>query len=163
MFQLSGFRFGALIVPDPVLRSRVRQSLNADGTMSPAIFALEAGNAACPEGAQWVDTLRNHLGGNRQLVGRFLDQELKQISLASSQTPRSAWLDSLGVSWNASDMAQYIRVEAVLCLPAGDRYRGNGQGFLELNRACPRQMLTGALRRLKAGVSAYEDYTAAMC
>ena len=155
-FNLAGLQTSALSIPDPVLRHRVRQGLENDGLGEPNAFAIPGAVAAFTQGGPWLDALRDYLAGSRELAVHWLEAELPQVRAVPAQATYLLWLDCGAVTADADDLSRFLRREGGLWLNSGAAYRGNGGTFLRMNLACPRSRLEEGLRRLKAGVTAYQ-------
>ena len=154
-FNLAGLQSAAVMVPDEELRQKMARGLNADELAEPNSFAIAGTIAAFCHGADWLDALRQYIYGNKQLVRRFLMQELPAIQLASGAATYLLWLDCHQISEDVPGLCAFIRQETGLYLTAGIQYRGNGQDFMRMNIACPRSRIRDALQRLKQGCTAY--------
>lgn len=162
-FNLAGLQSSAVAVPNPVLRYKVWQALSTDKAEIPNCFAIVAAVAAFNEGGPWLDTLQVYLLENKKAAEEWIAQNLPQVKVTSSQTTHLLWLDCGKISWDSTELAQYIREKTGLCLSAGNAYGGNGNQFLRLNIACPKERLMEGLNRLKAGVLSYEDWNLSRC
>ncbi len=154
-FNIAGLQSAAVMIPAEALRQKMVRGLNADELAEPNSFAIEATVAAFRGGAAWLDALRSYLYENKQLVRRFLQQELPAIRVASGAATYLLWLDCRKFSADVPGLCAFLRRETGLFLTAGVQYRGNGRDFLRMNIACPRSRIEDALQRLKQGCTAY--------
>lgn len=154
-FNLAGLQTAAVCVPNPVLRHKVWRGLNTDEVAEPNVFAVEGAIAAFTEGEEWLDELRQYISENRQLVADFLEKELSQLTLVPSNVTYLLWLDCGKLPGSAAQAAEFIREKTGLFLSEGGQFGGNGDQFMRLNIACPKDVLLDGLNRLKAGVDAY--------
>ena len=153
-FNLAGLQTAAAIVPNPRLRHKVWRALNTDEVAEPNAFAVTAAVAAFTKGGEWLDELRQYIYENKKLVEDFLSENIPKIKLVPSQATYLLWLDCsrLGAnSANSKNIAEFIRKETGLFLSDGVQY-GNGESFLRMNVACPKQLVCDGLERLKRAV-----------
>lgn len=68
----------------------------------------------------------------------------------------------LPAAGNGTEFCRFIRSYSGLYLFDGNEYR-NGEGFLRMNLACPREQAEEGLKRPKESVSAYERWAAEQC
>lgn len=162
-FNLAGIKTSAVIVPDPVLRHKVWQALTVDGASEPSSFATVASSAAFDKGAPWLDTLRAYLLENKKAAREFISQNIPRVQMVQSQATYLLWLDCGRISYYSTELAQYIRKKTGLYLSAGSAYGGNGNQFLRMNIACPKERMMDGLIRLKSGMAAYEEWNVARC
>lgn len=155
-FNLAGLQTAAVIVPDDHLRHKVSRGLNTDEVAEPNVFAAIAPIAAFTCGGEWLDSLRNYLWENRAFAEEYIKKEIKGISPVSARATYLLWLDCRNMSGSSTQFCHFIRSHSGLYLSDGNEYR-NGEGFLRMNLACPRQQVEDGLKRLKESVAAYES------
>ena len=155
-FNMAGMQTAAVSVPNPVLRHKVWRGLNTDEIAEPNAFAVPAAVAAFTKGGAWLDALRAYVQQSKERVVQFVAQELPQLSVVPSEATYLLWLDCGKLGGDGAEIAQVIRRETGLYLSDGDQYGGNGNQFLRMNLACPHSVVEDGLRRLKAGILAYQ-------
>lgn len=153
-FNLAGLQTAAVIVPDDHLRHKVSRGLNTDEVAEPNVFAAIAPIAAFTCGGEWLDSLRNYLWENRAFAEEYIKKEIKGISPVPARATYLLWLDCRNMSGSSTQFCHFIRSHSGLYLSDGNEYR-NGEGFLRMNLACPRQQVEDGLKRLKESVAAY--------
>ncbi|MCH5261566.1 MAG: pyridoxal phosphate-dependent aminotransferase [Lachnospiraceae bacterium] len=154
-FNLAGLQTAAVVVPNEVLRHKVWRGLNTDEIAEPNAFAVDAAVAAFTKGEEWLDELREYIFHNIKLAAEYIDKEIPQFQVVSSQATYLMWLHYNGKVGSASEAAEFIRRETGLYLSDGVQYGGGGEEFLRMNVACPRAVLEDGLARLKEGIIAY--------
>ena len=162
-FNLAGLQTAAVVVQNEALRHKMDQALNTDKVAEPNAFAVTAAVAAFTKGALWLDSLREYLLENKRTAEDFLGKEIPLVSLVPSHATYLLWLDCSKVIGDAAELCRYLRSETGLYLSAGAVYGGNGNQFLCMNIACPRERLTDGLERLKRGVEAYVNDVVESC
>lgn len=160
-FNLAGLQTAAVIVPDDHLRHKVSRGLNTDEVAEPNVFAAIAPIAAFACG-EWLDSLRNYLWENRAFAEEYIKKEIKGISPVSARVTYLLWLDCRNMSGSSTQFCHFIRSHRGLYLSDGNEYR-NGEGFLRMNLACPRQQVEDGLKRLKESVAAYGSLAEKQC
>ena len=150
-FNLAGLQTAAAIVPNPRLRHKVWRALNTDEVAEPNAFAVAAAVAAFTKGGEWLDELRQYIYENKKLVEDFLSKNIPKIKLVPSQATYLLWLDCSWLGANSKGIAEFIRRKTGLFLSDGVQY-GNGESFLRMNVACPKQLVRDGLERLKRAV-----------
>ncbi len=155
-FNLAGLQTAAAIVPDPVLRYRLWRGVNTDQVGNPNAFAIDATVAAFHEGGPWLDALQNYLQENKDYVCSYLDNELKQMRVVSTDATYLLWLDCERLAGSVSRFVDYLRESTGLYIMDGKEYGKAGTGFLRMNIASPRSMVKDGLERLKIAVLHYD-------
>lgn len=161
-FNLAGLQTAAVIVPDDHLRHKVSRGLNTDEVAEPNVFAAIAPIAAFTCGGEWLDSLRDYLWENRAFAEEYIKKEIKGISPVSARATYLLWLDCRNMSGSSTQFCHFIRSHSGLYLSDGNEYR-NGEGFLRMNIACPRQQVEDGLKRLKESVAAYGIWAEKQC
>lgn len=159
-FNIAGLQTAAVVVPDPVLRHKVRCGLTTDEVGEPNVFAINAAVAALTKGADWLDQLRSYVQSNKKWAVEFIAQEMPEIKVDYPRATYLLWLDVSGVcgmAGKAAEAAGFIREQTGLFVSYGGQFGGNGDDFFRVNIACPRSVLEDGLKRLKAGVEAYKE------
>lgn len=161
-FNLAGLQTAAVIVPDDHLRHKVSRGLNTDEVAEPNVFAAIAPIAAFTCGGEWLDSLRDYLWENRAFAEEYIKKEIKGISPVSARATYLLWLDCRNMIGSSTQFCHFIRSHSGLYLSDGNEYR-NGEGFLRMNLACPRQQVEDGLKRLKESVAVYETWAEKQC
>lgn len=153
-FNLAGLQTAAVIVPNPVLRHRVNRGLNTDEVAEPNVFAAIAPVAAFNHGAEWLDSLREYLWENRRYAEELITKEIKGIHAVRGEATYLLWLDCREVTDDATRFYAFVRQHSGLYVCDGNEYK-NGQSFLRVNLACPKDTVIDGLNRLKDSTQAY--------
>ena len=67
------------------------------------------------------------------------------------------WLDISRYTDRSDEFQCFLRKETGLYVTPGTIYGGNGNHFLRLNVACPRNLLEDGLERLRKGLELWEE------
>ncbi|MFN8005670.1 MAG: PatB family C-S lyase [Terriglobia bacterium] len=149
-FNLAGLEMAIVIIPDPELR---RGFEAARGGMVPAsnVLSQVAALAAYRDGAEWLKSLLQYLEANRNVVRKFVAEELPGISMIEPEATFLAWLDCRGASLPDSP-AQFFLKHARVALNDGKKFGPGGEGFVRLNFGCARRQLLLALEKMAAAL-----------
>lgn len=161
-FNLAGIQTAAVIVPDDNLRHKVSRGLNTDEAAEPNVFAAIAPSAAFILGGDWLDELKEYLWENRRYAEEYIKNEIKGLYAVPAKATYLLWIDCKNIIGNSTSLCRFIRSHSGLYLSDGSEYR-NGDGFLRMNIACPREQLEDGLKRLKNSVTAYEEWLCGQC
>ena len=157
-FNLAGLQTAAVVVPDKVLRHKMWRALNTDEVAEPNAFAVDAVVAAFTKGKPWLDELREYLQANKEFVKKYIEKELPLLSVVSLDATYLLWIDCGKLTGTSSEFAGFLRKETGLYLSEGKEYGGNGDLFVRMNIACPREVVQDGMERLRRGVEDYEKY-----
>lgn len=161
-FNLAGIQTAAVIVPDDNLRHKVNRGLNTDEAAEPNVFAAIAPSAAFILGGDWLDELKEYLWDNRRYAEEYIKNEIKGLYAVPAKATYLLWIDCKNIIGNSTSLCRFIRSHSGLYLSDGSEYR-NGDGFLRMNIACPRELLKDGLNRLRDSVKAYEEWMCGQC
>ena len=162
-FNLAGLQTAAVVVPDEVLRHKMWRALNTDEVAEPNAFAVDAAVAAFTKGKPWLDELREYLRANKEFVKKYIEKELPSLSVVSLDATYLLWIDCGKLAGTSSEFAGFLRKETGLYLSEGKEYGGNGDLFVRMNIACPREVVQDGMERLRRGVEEYEKYLLTLC
>lgn len=150
-FNLAGLQTSAVVVRNSKLRHKVWRGLNTDECGEPNAFAVQAAVAAFNYGGEWLDSLREYIFQNKEMVRDFLIKNITQVKLIHSDATYLLWLDCSEITNNSKQLAEHIRKSTGLYLSDGMQY-GNGEKFIRMNIACPKDTLYDGLERLKTAI-----------
>jgi cystathionine beta-lyase len=99
------------------------------------------------EGQEWLDQVLHYLKGNRDYLAQYVKERLPSIRMTKMEATYLAWLDcrETRIPGNLFD---FFLKEAKVTLNDGVTFGKGGEGFVRLNFACPRKILTEALDRM---------------
>ncbi len=150
-FNLPGLQCSVAIIPNPELRARFvagRQGLVPWVNLA----GLVAAEAAYRDGGEWLAQLLSYLEANRDLVTRYVAENLPGVRVAPAEGTYLAWLDCSGTG--LSNPCQCFLDLARVACNDGATFGPGGENFVRLNFGCPRSMLLEALERMKGALPA---------
>ncbi|ETX27808.1 MalY/PatB family protein [Roseivivax isoporae] len=151
-FNIAGAHVGNVIVPDPELRRRFAARMAGLG-ISPNSFGLAMARAAySPEGAAWVDELRDYLEGNRRIFDEMVNAVPGLASMPLEAT-YLAWVDFAGTGMTQDEFTARVERDARIAVNHGPTFGTGGESFLRFNLATPRARVREAGARLQAAFS----------
>jgi len=145
-FNVPGLNCAFAIIANPELRAKFKKAREG---IVPSVNALgfTACLAAYRDGEPWRLALIDYLRGNRDLVQRFIRDEVEGLSMDDVQATYLAWIDARRL--NRDKPALFFERFGVA--PYDGRDFG-ATGFVRLNFACPRDLLRTGLARLRQAV-----------
>jgi cystathionine beta-lyase len=151
-FNIAGSHVGNVIIEDADLRARFGKRMSALG-LSPNSFGLFMATAAySPEGAEWVDALRDYLDGNRKIF----DSGVNAIPGLASMTLEStylAWVDFAGTGMTRDEFTARVQQKAKIAANLGPTFGTGGGTFMRFNLGAPRAQIEDAVARLQSAFS----------
>ena len=150
-FNIAGLNSAFAIIPDPELR-KTYQAAGRGLVAWANVFGLTATLAAYREGEPWLAETLAYLQANRDTLAEYVRSELPGLKMTWPEGTHLAWLDCRGEGLGADPSAFFLE-HARVALNAGPTFGQGGDGFVRLNFACSRSLLTEALDRMKRALA----------
>ncbi len=151
-FNTAGLGIGVLIGHDAELVKRVRAA--AGGLMGhEGALSVTMWQAALQGGGPWLADTVAYLRANRDFLTEYLREHLPAVRFHPVESTYLAWLD-LRDCPRAGDIQTFLLEEARVAVHDGptfapEEFKAQSQGFIRLNFATSREILTEALERLR--------------
>jgi len=149
-YNLAGLSCGFAIIQNPELQ-KIWKNITLGLVPSMNIMGQVAALAAFKEGQEWLDQVLGYLKENRDFLSRTIRDQLPGVRMTRMEATYLAWLDcrDSGISGKPFD---FFLTKAKVALNDGVEFGRGGEGFVRLNFACPRKILTEALDRMGAAL-----------
>lgn len=158
-FNIAGLQSSAVFTRNKEFYEILKKQLAIDCFAHPNIFAIDATIAAY-KSEDWLNELREVLFENKMIVDDFLNDEIPEIRLVPANATYLLWLDisKLNTDYNTDSNAfsEFLREEVGLFLSPGVQFGQNGDNFLRMNIACPKDLLIEGLNALKIGIEKFK-------
>ena len=152
-FNLAGLQQASLVCRDAGMMAGFEEEMAAHGTIAGNVFALEATREAYLHGDEWLDALKAYLAENIRVAQAFIARNMPHAILSPMEATYLGWLDLRAVEEKTETWMHACEKHGVM-FTSGTFFGEEGEGFLRLNLACPREQMLEGLRRLQA---AYEE------
>jgi cysteine-S-conjugate beta-lyase len=149
-WNLPGLKCAQLIISNDADRATMT-GLGPYAIHGASTLGVIANTAAFRAGRPWLDSVLAHLDANRHLLAELLATHLPDVRHALPEGTYLAWLDCrrLGLP---DAMADFFSDEADVVLVDGERC--GAPGFVRLNFATTRPILTQMVTQMSAAVAA---------
>lgn len=151
-FNIAGLRCAVAVFGSDDLQARFN-ALPAHLRGGLGGLGLAATELAWREGQPWLDAVLAYLEANRDFVARFVAERLPGIRHATPEATYLAWLDCRALHLEP-DPHRFFLGEARVALSDGAAFGAGGEGFVRLNFATSRAILTEVLERIGAALGA---------
>ena len=149
-FNIAGLTMANIICQDAETRRRLDRAINIHEVCDVNPFAPEATKAAYNESEDWIDELNLYIWDNYCVLKVFCSQHLPLWHVMPLEGTYLVWVD---VSRCCDDVTTYcddLLQNAKVWLNPGTMYgKESGKGFIRINLACPRSLLTEALKKIQ--------------
>lgn len=155
-FNLAGLQAACVVIPNPVIRHRVKRGINNDEVGEPNIFACAASICAFEEGETWLDEVNAYIYSNKKVAEEFIEQQIPQLYIVPSKATYLLWIDCEHLACNVDLLIAYLLESNGLKITSGSAYGVNGKNFIRINIACPKERMMDGLNRLKKGIEEFK-------
>ena len=149
-FNVAGFSTSIYVAKDAGMRKKLAESMCLL-LGHPNILGLHAARAAYRHGGPWLDALLDYLEQNRDVLTRFVADELPGIEMHSPEGTYLGWLDCRGLGLSVSPHTFFLE-KAKVAVNEGADFGEVGEGFVRINFGCPRAVLLQGLTKMKAAL-----------
>ncbi|CAM4414682.1 MalY/PatB family protein [Deinococcus marmoris] len=156
-FNTAGLGIGVMIGHDAELVKKVRAA--AGGLMGhEGALSVTMWQAALRDGGPWLADTVDYLRANRDFLTEYLRQHLPAVKFYPVESTYLAWVD-LRDCPHAGDIQKFLLEEAKVAMHDGptfapEEFKPQTQGFIRLNFATSREILTEALERMRKALDA---------
>lgn len=151
-FNLAGLQISNILIPNPAIRRKFRDGLDATGYSQCNVMGLVACQAAYEKGEEWYLALKKYLAENLDYARTFIRTRLPKIKLIEPEGTYLIWLDCSGLGLNVRELEDLVAKKAKLWLDGGFIFGKESEQFQRINIACPRSTLQRALEQLESAV-----------
>lgn len=149
-FNIPGLATAFTVISNPELRRRFNDRMKALALGSVNYFGPAATIAAYNQSEDWLEAVLDYVQDNRDYAIKYLSTHLPEVHPMLSEGTYLLWVDYRKLGLSGAELKQLMYRQAKVAFTEGSVYGTNGEGFLRINLACPRSLLTEALERFVA-------------
>lgn len=149
-FNVAGLKCGIVVVTAPPLRQRLL-ALPLRARTGYGRLGVVATMAAFTHGGEWLDAVVAYLDRNRAMLADLLADLVPGVRYRAPEATFLAWLDC-GALDLGPQPGQFFLERARVALSEGSTFGSTGQGWVRLNFATSRGILTEIVERMAAAV-----------
>jgi cystathionine beta-lyase len=144
-FNLAGLQAASAIIPNDDLRRRYNHALKTFSLHMESYFGVTAVISSYTHGDDWLDQLIDYLEGNLTWLTDFISRRLPQVKVIRPEATYLVWMDCGEISQDPAELKKLMYEEAGVAFTEGSVFGKQGAGYLRVNIACPRAILSEAL------------------
>lgn len=148
-FNLAGLQIANIVCADADLRIKIDKAININEVCDVNPFGIEALIAAYNEGKEWLEELKHYLWENYNYLKAYFSENLPQFPVTMLEGTYLVWVDCSVLKRSSIEIVHTLLDKEKLQVNNGSLYGKDGEGFIRINIACPRQVLIDGLNRLK--------------
>lgn len=151
-FNTAGLQIANIICDNEEVRQKIDRAININEVCDVNPFGVEALMAAyTPDGAEWLRQLNAYLLDNYHMVQTFFQTHLPQFPVTVLEGTYLVWVDCSVCRIDSESIMEHLLKHKVW-VNEGLMYGKEGEHFIRINLACPRQRLMQGLERIKEGL-----------
>lgn len=148
-FNTAGLQIANIICKDDEVRRRIDRVINIFEVCDVNPFGPIALKAAYNESEDWLDALNEYIWGNYQLLRETFAKQLPKLKVMRLEGTYLAWVDISGLGMTSDEVTEQLLRKGHVFVSNGTLYgKEAGEGFIRINLACPRAVLTEGLNRI---------------
>lgn len=147
-FNLAGIQVANIVSADEDMRKKIDKALNVNEVCEINAFAVEALTAAYTTGESWLEGLKQYLYDNYIYLKEFFKMNLPYLPVLPLEATYLVWVDCKVLQKSSEQITELLLQKEKLWVNDGTMYGQAGEGFIRINIACPRSLLTEGLNRL---------------
>lgn len=154
-FNLAGLQASYIVTENPVLKKKIDTTLQKQGLSLLNTLGTLAMEAAYSYGEAWLDELLNVLEGHVNYVIETLETNT-DLRVVRPEGTYLLWIDCKSLGLTGKDLHEFMIKKAKVGLNAGFEYGVEGEQFMRINIACPKETLQEGINRIINAVQSYE-------
>jgi cystathionine beta-lyase len=152
-FNLAGLQTAGLVIADPGLGRKYKNTIDRLGLLGPNLFGAEALAAAYAHGGPWLDAVMTYISGNLSYLKEYISENIPRIAVVEPEGTYLVWLDFRALGLDKISLKQLMLEKARVALDDGFIFGSpEGDGFMRINIACPRATLAEALLKIAQAI-----------
>ncbi len=148
-FNIASLNTSFAVIENDSLRRRYLTAHHKIGLDDGNCFGIEALKAAYrEESEEWLDELLKYLKDSRDRAVEMINGKIEGIRAIPSEATYLLWLDCRETGMSDDELKSFFVDEARVGMNEGVSFGEAGSGYMRLNFACSREMLTEAVERI---------------
>ena len=147
-FNIAGLQIANIVTDNADWLKRIDRAVNDNEICDVNPFGVVALQAAYSEqGARWLEELNEYIFANYSL----LKEKIPDFPVCKLEGTYLAWIDVSSIGLPSEKMEEELLLKEKVWVNAGTMY--GTEGFIRVNLACPRSVLSEGLERLRRGLA----------
>lgn len=147
-FNIPGIIISYMIIPNHVLRDKVKSSIDRIGMHNPNIFSVAAVVSAYNQCDDWLVAVNDYINENEIFVRRFFKDNMEEFVVMPREGTYLLWVDYNALGVSEDELRDWFINEAKVELYMGSSFGEDGYGYIRMNIAAPRELLKQALNNM---------------
>ncbi|KRM86406.1 aminotransferase class I/II-fold pyridoxal phosphate-dependent enzyme [Liquorilactobacillus vini] len=152
-FNFTGVNHAIMLIKDPKLRQQFTEQRTQDhyGSLDPLVRAAVLG-AYTPAGAAWKDAVSALIISNYQQLKEVFELILPEVKLTPLEGGYITWADWRAWKMSDTNLLKFLTDQALFLPESGRNFNLNQDGFMRINLAISKSVMTKALVKLQKAI-----------
>lgn len=153
-FNIAGLQIANIVCRDAAVRERIDRAININEVCDVNPFGVEALMAAYTDGGEeWLVALRRYLTANYEWLCQYMAEALPHLPVMRMEGTYLAWVDCSALGVTSEAIEERLLRRNRVWVNAGSMYGSEGEHFIRINMACPRERLVEGVKRIVEGLA----------
>lgn len=153
-FNIAGLQIANIVCRDAQVRERIDRAININEVCDVNPFGVEALMAAYTDGGEeWLVALRRYLTANYEWLCQYMAEALPHLPVMRMEGTYLAWVDCSALGVTSEAIEERLLRRHRVWVNAGSMYGSEGEHFIRINMACPRERLVEGVKRIVEGLA----------
>lgn len=148
-FNVPGIILSNLIIPNEIIRNRVKAMIDRCGIHNPNIFSVPVLEAAYTRCDDWLQEVLKYIEDNYNYVENYLKENMPKLKIIKPQGTYLLWIDCRELGLSDEELEDLFINKAKVGIYLGSVFGPEGRGFIRMNIGTSRKNLEEALERVK--------------
>lgn len=147
-FNLAGLQASYIVTEDKEKRDILSSHFQKQGASQLNTLGNIALEAAYRHGREWLEELMTVLSSHKQYVIEQLEADTVGLKVIRAEGTYLLWVDCSSLEMTPQELQAFMIEQAKVGLNAGYTYGNEGDVYVRINIACPRETLEEGIRRI---------------
>lgn len=151
-FNLAGLQSSIVVVSNPELKARLRESYEKMDMNLNNCFGQVAFEAAYNHGEEWLEQLLDYIENNMDFVVDYIETNIPEIKVYKPEGTYLMWFDFRALGMTHEALKAFLNEKAKVGMTGGDFFGKTGEGFMRYNVATTRERVKQGLKQIEAAI-----------
>lgn len=148
-FNIPGVILSYMIIPNADIRKKIVHTIDRIGMHNPTIFAVTALEKAYTDCDDWYHTMKEYIDQNEKYTRSFFKNHFPKLEVLKREGTYLLWIDYSQYNCSEEELEEWFINEAKVSVYMGTVFGKDGKGYIRLNIASPKILLTEAYERMR--------------
>ncbi|GGF32771.1 aminotransferase [Halobacillus andaensis] len=151
-FNLAGLQASYIVTPCEDKRKKVKKQFDQQGMFMLNTLGLTAMESAYLNGEEWLEELVETIQTNRDFAIEQFQRISDQIQIVPLEGTYLLWMDCRLMNLSQAELKSFMQKQAKVGLNDGVSFGEEGEGFMRMNLAAPREIVEEGVNRIITAV-----------